>query len=113
MGKVFLQFMSSKRVYTCSTCGAELADEGHVISKSFQGRLGTAFLFERAINTYQSLIEHRQLTSGIHKVADLRCKACSVLLGWKYLEAKEESQRYKEGRVLLEKIRLQKKGDWF
>lgn len=45
MGRVFRRFLDSARVYTCSGCDAHLADEEHVISKSFQGRLGRAFLF--------------------------------------------------------------------
>lgn len=113
MGRVFRKFLDSARVYTCSACDAHLADEEHVISKSFQGRLGRAFLFEKAVNIFRGPVENRVLISGIHKVADVRCTVCTTLLGWVYLEAKEDSQKYKEGRILLEKIRLTRKGNWF
>jgi len=36
---------------------------------------------------------------------------CDALVGWKYEEAFEESQKYKEGRFILEKTKLMKI-DW-
>lgn len=62
---------------------------------------------------YQGPVENRVLISGLHKVADARCTVCSNVLGWMYVEAKEESQKYKEGRILLEKICLTPKGNWY
>lgn len=112
MGRAFRKFLDSQRVYSCSKCDAHLADEEHVISKSFQGRLGGAFLFEKVVNVFRGSVENRVLISGIHKVADVQCIVCDTLLGWEYLEAKEDCQKYKEGRILLEKIRLVRKGDW-
>lgn len=112
MGRVFRKFLESKRVYSCHTCDAHLADEEHIISKSFQGRDGRAFLFESAINISRGPEESRVLMSGVYKVADVCCKVCSALLGWEYLEAKEASQKYKEGRILLEKARLTRTGNW-
>lgn len=109
MGLIFRRFLDSSRLYTCSGCDAHLTDEQHVISKSFQGRLGRAFLFEKAVNIYRGPVENRVLISGVHKVADVRCTVCNNLLGWVYIEAKEDSQKYKEGRILFEKIRLTRK----
>ena len=39
-------------------------------------------------------------------VADIYCNACDTRLGWKYVEAFEESQKYKEGRFILEKAMI-------
>ena len=36
-------------------------------------------------------------------VRDISCKNCDAKLGWIYEFATEESQRYKEGRVILER----------
>jgi protein yippee-like 5 len=36
-------------------------------------------------------------------VRDVSCKSCEAKLGWIYEFATEESQRYKEGRVILER----------
>lgn len=39
-------------------------------------------------------------------VSDLLCGICGTVLGWKYVEAKEESQRYKVGKFILETKRI-------
>jgi hypothetical protein len=36
-------------------------------------------------------------------VRDVSCKNCDTKLGWIYEFATEENQRYKEGRVILER----------
>ena len=36
-------------------------------------------------------------------VRDVACKKCKQKLGWMYEYATEESQKYKEGRVILER----------
>jgi protein yippee-like 5 len=43
------------------------------------------------------------MLTGRHMVRDVSCKSCDVKLGWIYEYAVEESQRYKEGRVILER----------
>lgn len=41
-------------------------------------------------------------------VSDVMCSICGSLLGWKYVEAAEESQKYKVGKFILEtkKVRI-------
>ena len=41
-------------------------------------------------------------------VADIYCNACDTRLGWKYVEAFEESQKYKQGKFILEKAMIMK-----
>lgn len=70
------------------------------------------------------------LLSGLHTVCDIFCKGCLNLVGWKYVSfffkfkqyffvyfnekqkkqefAHEESQKYKEGKFILEKEQLKK-----
>lgn len=43
------------------------------------------------------------MLTGRHMVRDVSCKNCDAKLGWKYEFATEENQRYKEGRVILER----------
>ena len=47
--------------------------------------------------------EERALMTGLHSVADIYCCACNSRLGWKYIEAFESSQKYKEGHFIVEK----------
>lgn len=43
------------------------------------------------------------MLTGRHMVRDVSCKNCNSKLGWIYEFATEDSQRYKEGRVILER----------
>jgi hypothetical protein len=43
------------------------------------------------------------MLTGRHFVRDVSCKKCLAKLGWIYEFAYEETQRYKEGHVILER----------
>jgi hypothetical protein len=45
----------------------------------------------------------RQMTTGNHTVRDIYCVKCGVTLGWKYDRAYDPSQKYKEGKYILER----------
>jgi hypothetical protein len=47
--------------------------------------------------------EDRMMTTGLHTVCDIFCVACGAILGWKYLVAFDKSQRYKEGKFILDR----------
>jgi hypothetical protein len=55
--------------------------------------------------------EDRQLMTGLHTVADVYCSKCHEVLGWKYERAYEATQKYKEGKYILEKSKIMKE-DW-
>jgi hypothetical protein len=48
------------------------------------------------------------LLTGMHSVADISCKVCQTIIGWKYERAYEAGQKYKEGRYIVEKARIVK-----
>jgi hypothetical protein len=52
------------------------------------------------------------VTVGMHTVRDLNCSICNAPLGWKYCSAKEHTQRYKEGKFLLEALNVVKLSHW-
>jgi hypothetical protein len=56
--------------------------------------------------------ENRQLVTGWHVVADISCGTCSTKLGWKYVDAKEASQKYKVGKFILETERVVTYRSW-
>ncbi|THG19523.1 hypothetical protein TEA_027429 [Camellia sinensis var. sinensis] len=47
--------------------------------------------------------EERILMTGLHTVADIFYVGCGSILGWKYETAHEKSQKYKEGKSILER----------
>ncbi|KAJ1862928.1 hypothetical protein LPJ78_004377 [Coemansia sp. RSA 989] len=102
MGFVFQQFIDEVPIYACLNCQAHITRKASVISRTFQGRLGRAYLTESVVNEKLGKNEDRLLMTGLHTVRDLHCRCCNTLLGWKYIRAFDKAQRYKEGRYVLE-----------
>lgn len=112
MGRIFKQYLSCTRVYSCATCRTHTADHDEIVSKAFQGRRGRAYLFNNVVNVSLGPKEDRMLITGLHTVADIFCNVCNTNLGWKYEMAFEEGQKYKEGKYILEKANILKDGQW-
>ncbi|KAH9603186.1 hypothetical protein KSS87_019640 [Heliosperma pusillum] len=105
MGRVFLVDLDGK-VYRCKFCDTPLALADDVLSRSFSCRKGRAYLFENVVNVSVGKEEDRNMMSGVHTVSDVFCCGCGQLLGWKYMIARDKNQKYKEGKVVLERWRI-------
>lgn len=99
-------YLDGPQVYACQQCRTHLTSHDDIISKSFHGRHGRAFLLDQAVNVRIGPAEDRVLMTGLHAVCDIFCKRCSTLIGWTYQKAYEGSQKYKEGKFIIEKINL-------
>ncbi|XP_070494038.1 protein yippee [Chironomus tepperi] len=83
MGRIFLEHINgTQKLYNCAQCDTNLTNKSQLISTSN--------------------VQDRVMLTGRHMVRDVMCKNCKNKLGWMYEFATEESQRYKEGRVILE-----------
>ncbi|KAJ3568966.1 hypothetical protein NPX13_g6239 [Xylaria arbuscula] len=107
----------------CSTCGTDFAFYSQIMSKSFTGRYGRAFLIappggssQKAgsdlINITVGKPEPRNLSTGPHVVSDIRCAFCRAYVGWKYIDAVKRNQQYKIGKFILEGRRTVYYGNW-
>ncbi|KAM7504898.1 hypothetical protein LguiB_003802 [Lonicera macranthoides] len=96
------------RLYSCHKCRNHVSLHDDIVSKAFQGRNGRAFLFSHAMNFTLGPKEDRNLMTGLHTVADVHCGDCREVLGWKYERAFEATQKYKEGKFILEKSKIVK-----
>ncbi|KFH45852.1 Protein yippee-like F37A8-like protein [Hapsidospora chrysogenum ATCC 11550] len=104
----------------CIKCSSDLAFASQIISKGFTGRLGRAYLVApppapadpTLLNIRVGRSENRHLVTGWHVVADFTCGTCSTKLGWKYVDAKEHSQKYKVGKFILETERVMTYRSW-
>lgn len=99
-------YLDGPQVYTCGNCRTHLTSHDDIISKSFHGRHGRAYLFDQCVNISTGPAEDRILITGLHTVSDISCKRCRTLVGWTYAKAYENSQKYKEGKFIIEKIHL-------
>ncbi|OQD73309.1 hypothetical protein PENDEC_c016G03781 [Penicillium decumbens] len=114
----------------CAECASHLCLTSQIISKGFTGRHGRAYLVSAepvasAVSVCASssptstlpntVLQHpvpRQLVTGAHTVSDVSCVFCGSVLGWKYVAAEEESQRYKVGRFILETKKIAASSCW-
>jgi hypothetical protein len=86
MVKTFQAYLPQcHRTYSCIHCRAHLANHDELISKSFQGSQGRAYLFNSVVNVGCGPAEERVLLTGLHAVADIYCECCKTTLGWKYV----------------------------
>lgn len=88
--------------YSCLHCRNHLANHDHLVSRTFFGSHGRAHLFDKVVNVTCGTTEIRDLITGQHLVCDISCSRCNTRLGWKYQKAFLESQRYKEGKFVIE-----------
>ena len=101
-----------RRVYSCAFCRTHAAYHDDIISKAFQGRHGRAFLMNEVCNVTLGVHEERLLMTGMHTVRDVFCSGCGSLMGWQYVRAHDASQRYKEGKFIVEKAMVLHEGGW-
>ncbi|CAD6576984.1 MAG: hypothetical protein CYPHOPRED_000141 [Cyphobasidiales sp. Tagirdzhanova-0007] len=106
MGFKHRHYLAGTKVYSCSVCRTHMATLESMISRRFNGQHGQAYLFDAVFNIIEGEAEDRQMTTGLHRVRDIRCAKCGQVMGWKYERAYEQAQRYKEGKSILEKALL-------
>ncbi|KAJ6594207.1 yippee-domain-containing protein [Mycena capillaripes] len=117
-----VQAYSDHPTYNCSKCSAVIALKDETITKLFQGRDGRGLqdllmipdgsLMHSAVNLKLGSHEDRSLITGVHTVADAFCMGCNERIGWFYHKASDFSQKYKEGKYLLEREKLVKENAW-
>ncbi|KAL9298011.1 hypothetical protein ACSQ67_023907 [Phaseolus vulgaris] len=101
MGRIFTVELEG-RSYGCKSCKTHLALADDLISRAFYCQRGKAYLFNNVVNFTIGVLEERMMLSGLHTVADIFCCCCGQIVGWKYESAHERSQKYKEGKFVLE-----------
>ncbi|GAA5899703.1 hypothetical protein JCM6882_005416 [Rhodosporidiobolus microsporus] len=98
--------------FRCAACTLEIALQDELVSRAFTGGSGPAFLVRSACNVEVGNRASKQLISGKHEIAPIHCGGCSTELGWKYYVSPDSSQKYKEGKVILEKSKIYKDNKW-
>lgn len=71
-------------------------------NQNFRGQHGKAYLFHTVVNIESGDPAERNMTTGRHVVRDITCRQCKETVGWKYDKAYETSEKYKEGKFILE-----------
>jgi hypothetical protein len=130
-------YLSGSQSLLRCRCSAHICPTSAIISKGFTGRHGRAYLVAppkhslgtttpptdsglvprhhqagNLPNTHVHKPTPRLLVTGPHTVSDITCVSCGVVLGWKYVDAEEEGQKYKVGMFIIETKRVTKSVDW-
>ncbi|CAI6333189.1 unnamed protein product [Periconia digitata] len=131
MGLTYNVYLNGKRIYGCGTCKTHLSNHEDILSRvrpstpstpstwrpiidlsadeafqNFRGQHGKAYLFDQVVNITESEPSERNMTTGRHIVRDIHCRQCKETVGWKYDKAYEASEKYKEGKFILEEALL-------
>lgn len=125
MGLRYNEYLSGNKIYGCKGCKTHLANHEDIISRvqpsypllqstatstkltipqpqNFRGQHGKAYLFHTVVNIDSGEPAERNMTTGRHIVRDITCRQCNETVGWKYDKAYEQSEKYKEGKFILE-----------
>lgn len=111
MGRIFTMQLDNEvePKYACNVCLNELCYcELDIIRSDYQCQSGTALFSARIINIVEGAIVHKHFISGHYMIQDVFCNVCLQLIGWKYIEAKESENKFKEGNYVIELIKVQK-----
>ncbi|KAJ1951471.1 hypothetical protein FBU59_000136 [Linderina macrospora] len=103
MYKVFLK---GKGIYGCPECGSHFVEKDKILSKDFTGQYGRAILFDKLVNVVAGEAEQRKMTTGVFIVQDVACMECDRYVGWTYVKAYSPDQAFKEGKFILERLRV-------
>jgi len=105
MGRLFSITLEGN-FYSCRHCRTHFALSEDIISESFHSRHGKAYLFEKVVNVNVGDKEERMMITGMHTVNDIFCIGCGSIVGWKYDAAYDKSQKYKDGKFILERFKV-------
>uniref|UniRef100_M1DFW8 Fad NAD binding oxidoreductases n=1 Tax=Solanum tuberosum TaxID=4113 RepID=M1DFW8_SOLTU len=94
--------------YICYKCQRHVSSHEDTISTKFQSKKGKAFLFAHVRNVVVGTNEEKHLTTSLHTIDDIYRVDCNEVLDWKYEQAVEPSQKYKEGKFVLELCKIVK-----
>ncbi|XP_061359119.1 protein yippee-like At4g27740 [Gastrolobium bilobum] len=101
-------FGDQSAIYRCKNCQTPIALRSELLSKSYMGKTGPAFMFSHARNIIAGPKQNRELITGLYTVAGIFCSNCGEELGWKYIQAYEARQKFKEGSFIIERARIAK-----
>ncbi|KAI9073222.1 hypothetical protein K1719_044831 [Acacia pycnantha] len=97
---------SSRQVAVPSSRDAFVGQESNPRTRTSEASPGAAHRI--SVNIKEGEKKERQMRSGVYTVSDVYCSDCGEELGWRYIKAFEETQKYKEGKFVLEIFKIVK-----
>lgn len=91
-------------IFACANCHNHICISNLIMSENFHGRSGDLNLVSSVINCTFGIKESKSMMTGTYDVCDVNCKQCGDYLGWKYLHTDNRREKYKVGKVVIEKL---------
>merc|ERR1712073_10281 len=100
MGRIYLEHLGGSKLFVCIECDTFISNNNECFSKNARGPKGSSYCFKKVVNvTYSEKTEKNYQ----HFTKDVYCKVCSTKLGVFYEFVPNETIRYLEGKIILEK----------
>merc|ERR1712079_951321 len=100
MGRIYLEHLGGSKLFVCTECDTFISNSNECFSKNARGPKGSSYCFKKVVNvTYSQKTEKNYQ----HFTKDVYCKVCSTKLGVFYEFVPNETIRYLEGKIILEK----------
>lgn len=107
MGRLYLDYLDSRHVYTCANCHTHFVDSENLISKvthtktlfivckelsweDWQGLfilecVSILIINHHRVNVFVGPESEKTMMTGLHRVCDIFCKICFKTVGWTYV----------------------------
>merc|ERR1712241_896549 len=100
MGRIYLEHLGGSKLFVCTECDTFISNNNECFSKNARGPKGSSYCFKKVVNvTYSEKTEKNYQ----YFTKDVFCKVCSTKLGVFYEFVPNETIRYLEGKIILEK----------
>merc|ERR1711970_330821 len=100
MGRIYLEHLGGSKLFVCTECDTFISNNNECFSENARGPKGSSYCFKKVVNvTYSEKTEKNYQ----HFTKDVYCKVCSTKLGVFYEFVPNETIRYLEGKIILEK----------
>lgn len=114
MGLQYTEFFDNEdyesndtQIIICKECSGHLCLSNLIISDSFSGSSGPAYLVDKLINyVTEDKIEETEMKTGTYLIKKVRCKQCNTIFGWTYKKSFLYRESYKEGKFVIERAYL-------
>ena len=77
-----------------------------VIRNDYQCQSGKALFATNVINIFEGKTTQKHFISGHYTIQDIYCINCFSIVGWKYITAQEEDNKFKEQNFVIEDIKV-------
>ena len=77
-----------------------------IIRTDYQCQSGKALFVANVKNVLEGPLTPKHFISGHYVIQDIHCMGCLQSVGWKYLEAQEDENKFKETNYVIEECKV-------